>query len=58
MARSEPRCLAFTEPGLCLNTGIFLSTHTEQTAMCEEKFTGFDKKTFGLVDHGPHLLVA
>ncbi len=25
-------CFPFTEPGLCMNTGLFFSTHTERTA--------------------------
>ncbi len=45
---SRSVCFPFTEPGPCMNTRLFFSTHTQngQLADREEIFAEFDKKVY------------
>ncbi len=48
---SHSVCFLFTEPGLCVNTGLFFSstpTQRGQLADHEEILAGFDKTCIGL----------
>ncbi len=53
-------CFPFTEPGLCLNTGLFrvFSAHIQNRKLVdgEEIFSEFDKKCIGLESYTTHLM--
>ncbi len=47
---SHSDCFPFTEPGLCMNTGLCFSAHTRNGKLAdrEEIFSEFNKKCTGL----------